>query len=72
MLAMFVGGASTDTNMCVILVFRHAHKPSITFMHNWVHVNDLQALGGSVDSNPCHACSMMGPFTCNTNQACET
>lgn len=30
----------------------------------------LQALGGSIDSNPCHACSMTG--TCTTDVACTT
>jgi hypothetical protein len=31
----------------------------------------VQALGGTIDSNPCHMCSMPG-MTCTTDPACIT
>lgn len=36
------------------------------------YVVGLQALGGTIDSNPCHMCSLPTPITCSTDPACVT
>ena len=44
------------------------HNLSVLFMV----VAMLQALGGKIDSNPCHTCSLPTLFTCPTDPACVT